>query len=163
VTIGGCEGAADEAAGEITNVTPRVPAVGLLVIVELLIGRGVPARLLRLDVELLAESAPLVLLFADDLRSALRRAAAVSGQTERQEPLFDIRAAEVAIDLAIELRDHLGWCACRRDNGKKAVHDDARHGFAQRRYIWQAREALARSHREPAHLAGLDDSIRGRD
>jgi hypothetical protein len=74
-----------------------------------------PAQLLRLDVELLAESAPLLLLFADGLRGALRCAAAVCGQTQRQEALLDIGAAEEAIDLAIELRDHLGRCACRRE------------------------------------------------
>src|SRR6516164_8731002 len=97
-------------------------------------------RLLRLDIELSAESAPLPLLFADRLRGALRRATAVRGQTEGQEPLFDIGAAKVAIDCAIELRDHFGWCACRCDNGKKAVHDDAGYRFAQRRQIGKARK-----------------------
>ena len=120
-------------------------------------------RLLRLDVELPAESAPLLLLFADHLRGAFRRAAAVRGQAQRQEPLFDFGAAQVAIDRAIELRDHFGWCAGRRNNGKKAVHDDAGNGFVQRRQIRKAGKALARSHRKPAHLAGLDDGVRGRD
>src|SRR5215471_8355644 len=79
--------------------------------------------LLRLDVELLPESAPLLLLSADDLRGTLRRTAAVCRQTKRQEPLLDIGAAEVEIDLVIELRDHFRWCACWRDNRKKTIHD----------------------------------------
>src|SRR5262249_43317941 len=122
---------------------------------RLAFAREMLVRLLRVDVELPAKSAPLLLLFADSLCGALRRPTAVCGQTEGQEPLFDIGAAEVAIDRAIELRNHFRWCARRRDNGKKAVHDDARHGFAQRRQIRKARKALARSHRKPAHLAGL--------
>src|SRR6516162_9647419 len=120
-------------------------------------------RLLRLDVELLRESAPLLLLSADDLRGTLRRTAAVCRQTKRQEPLLDIGAAEVEIDLVIELRDHFRWCACWRDNRKKTIHDDARHGLVQRRQIWQAGKALARSHREAPHLASLHDSISGCD
>src|SRR5262249_46022217 len=73
-------------------------------------------RLVRLDVEFLRESAPLLLLSADDLRGTLRRTAAVCRQTKRQEPLLDFGAAEVEIDLVIELRDHFRWCACWRDN-----------------------------------------------
>src|SRR5262249_20959472 len=121
------------------------------------------ARLLRLDVELLPESAPLLLLPADDLRGTLRRTAAVCRQTKRQEPLLDIGAAEVEIDVVIELRDHFRWCACWRDNRKKTIHDDPRHGFAQRRQIWQAGKSLARSHREAPHLASMHDSSCGYD
>src|SRR5262249_46554814 len=121
------------------------------------------ARLLRLDVELLPESAPLLLLSADDLRGTLRRTTTVCRQTKRQEPLLDIGAAEVEIDVVIELRDHFRWCACWRDNRKKTIHDDPRHGFAQRRQIWQAGKSLARSHREAPHLASLHDSSCGCD
>src|SRR5262245_550023 len=83
------------------------------------------AQLLRLDVELLRESAPLLLLSADDLRGALRRTAAVCRQTKRQESLLDTGAAEVEIDLVIELRDHFRGCAYWRNNRKKPIHDDA--------------------------------------
>src|ERR1700735_4545617 len=91
---------------------------------------------LRLDVELLAEGAPLLLVLAGARGAAFRRAAAVGREAERQQPLLGARRRQVFADLAVELGDDVRRRAGGRDNGEEAAYHPAPHGFVQRWQVW---------------------------
>src|ERR1700729_3806934 len=86
---------------------------------------------LRLDVEFLAERAPLFLLLANVFGGALGRAAATGSKPECQQPVADLGTAQVQADLVIEPRDDLSGRARRRHDGEEAVHHHAGHRLAQ--------------------------------
>src|SRR6476469_2600708 len=97
-----------------------------------LCGRGL-ARSLRLDLQLLRQAPPYVLLVTNMLRRARGRSGSLRGEAERQQLLLDVRPVKVIADIAIEPRHHVNgsarWCHQR----KPAVHDDARHRLADGR------------------------------
>src|SRR5262249_24640175 len=59
---------------------------------------------LRLDRQFLRQRAPQLLLPPDGLRGGVRRASALGREPDRQQPFADVRALEVARDLAVEPR-----------------------------------------------------------
>src|SRR5262249_1284531 len=77
---------------------------------------GVSVRLrqrgsLWLNVQLLSERAPPILLLPDKLCGTFGCARALGREPERQQPFLDLGALEVLPDLTIEPRDHLCWRA----------------------------------------------------
>jgi hypothetical protein len=69
---------------------------------------------LRLDIELLAESAPLLLFLPNRLCGAFRRTTVTGDKPKRDQPLPDIRALQIVSDRAIDRRDGVSRRTRRR-------------------------------------------------